>query len=159
MILLPSPPVPPQPTLFFLSKKQKQKQTNKQTTKIKIQDKKTKKMPKQNDDDNNNNNSSLQKTMVFVLCWPTLAWNVVEIPSNTPLEKTDFPFGSRYQLQIAPWPFFICVWNLCTSYICRCSQRTKDSVRYSEIGVTGYYVPLCGCWNSSTRVLCKNSNC
>lgn len=30
-----------------------------------------------------------------------LPWNVVDIPSDTPLEKTDFPFAIRQQLQMA----------------------------------------------------------
>lgn len=33
----------------------------------------------------------------------SLPWNVVDMPSETPFEKTDFPFPGRYQLQIAYW--------------------------------------------------------
>lgn len=30
-------------------------------------------------------------------------WSVVDIPSDYPLEKINFPFLSRYQLQIVSW--------------------------------------------------------
>lgn len=34
-------------------------------------------------------------------CAWSLPWNVVDIPNDIPLEKTDFPLTSRYHLQIA----------------------------------------------------------
>lgn len=45
--------------------------------------------------------------MAFILCFLTtsghdLPWSVIDIPSETSLEKTDFPFAtSGYKLQIA----------------------------------------------------------
>lgn len=35
--------------------------------------------------------------------------SVVDIPSNTLLEKNDFPFPSRYRLQTASWLGVVCV--------------------------------------------------
>lgn len=37
---------------------------------------------------------------VWLTCLP---WNVAHIPSDTPLEKANFSFSRRYQLQIASW--------------------------------------------------------
>lgn len=46
--------------------------------------------------------------MECILCWPTTpkhgaCLSVVNRPSDTPPEKTCFPFPSRYQLHIASW--------------------------------------------------------
>lgn len=77
--------------MFFLSQKQKVKQTNwGENQDIKIL--------------NNNNNKSTQGThgVCFVLAdyfwtWGGLSWGVVDVPSDTPLDKMGFLFPSRYQ--------------------------------------------------------------
>ena len=33
----------------------------------------------------------------------SMPWSVLDMPSDSPSEKTDFPFASRYQLQVAFW--------------------------------------------------------
>lgn len=57
------------------------------------------------------------------------SWNVLDKPSDSPSEKTDFPFASRYQLQVAFWfgwfgcplfplsPEFPSVMGLCRSCV------------------------------------------
>lgn len=50
-----------------------------------------------------------KKNMESILCWPThswawfLSWNVVDILNNTLLEKTDFLFSRKNQLQMPSW--------------------------------------------------------
>lgn len=101
------------------------------------------------------------------MCWPTLVCNVVKIPSNTPLEKTDFPFGSRYQLQIAPWPYFMCM-CVCARVCLRIYMHhiyagahggQKAASDDLKLGLQAIVFLHVGAGNSSTRVLYKNPNC
>jgi hypothetical protein len=84
--------------LFFSSKTTKQ--NPKQTKKLIRQTNKQKK-PKPN-----KMISLPPKTMEIVLCWPTtwtwgLPWSVAHVSSGTPLEKTEFPSPTKYQLPSA----------------------------------------------------------
>lgn len=118
--------------LYVLSLLKTQKQQNRNQTNNKRCQNKTK---------------SRKETMGVVLCWPStprlggVCIDVWFIPSETPLEKSDFfPFASIYQLQISSWfvvrphihiPLFVLgsplvelVWVLCLlpqsggSYVC-----------------------------------------
>ena len=78
--------------------KHKKKKTNKVRKKCQKQNKPKK--PKVN-------HKVYKETIVFLLCWPTYfwAWDLRKAmdTQDTPLEKTDFPLSSGYQLQIASW--------------------------------------------------------
>ena len=53
------------------------------------------------------NHKVYKDTIDVLLCWPTYfwAWDLRKAmdTQDTPLEKTDFPLSSGYQLQIASW--------------------------------------------------------
>ena len=83
-----------------------------------------------------------KNTVEFILCWPNswawaLLWNVDNIPSEIPQEKTDSPTASRHQLQIAS-PSGV-----------GCSVHTSISVlrAHSVLSLCGFYrccYSLCG---------------
>lgn len=115
----PPPPYPPNFIFLFFPKILENKKKTGGPHKIKIQNKQAKdhqeekrKLQKQNKCSSKQNKQTITTTkpwssfrigQLLLGMGLDLTRRVVVIPSDIPLEKIDFPFTNRYQLQMASW--------------------------------------------------------